>query len=106
MNKIIMKNLSRIDESRPLACGIFSGLNFFMVIAYACLLTMLVNTAMETKQNLKLLNSLSQEYQESEKRFLTIMNEIDIDYARQLGFTDKGVNVKYALRAGGAMAKK
>ena len=87
-----------LTDIKPKMFKIFLCANICMLVLYLCILGVVVNEAVGAKQSGKDLQLIGQEYQNLESEYFASLEQIDLDYARSLGFVDRGVIVQYAVR--------
>lgn len=78
--------------------------NLFLVaivltsIFYLYFLINTIHAVVESRNNHKNIQIISQEYQSLENKYFHLLERIDIDYARQLGFVDQPLKTDYIVR--------
>ncbi len=67
-------------------------------VLYLYFLNTTIRAIVESKNNYKNIQIISQEYQSIENTYFGLLGKIDIDYARQIGFVDQPQKVDYIVR--------
>lgn len=67
-------------------------------VFYLYFLNNTIQAVVESKNNYKNIQIISQEYQNLESKYFNLLEKIDIDYARQIGFVDQSQKVDYIVR--------
>jgi len=67
-------------------------------VLYLYFLNNTIQAVIESKNNYKNIQIISQEYQSLENKYFNLLGKIDIDYARQMGFVDQAQRVDYIVR--------
>lgn len=67
-------------------------------VLYLYFLNNTIQAVVESKNNYKNVQMISQEYQSLESEYFNLLGKIDIDYARQIGFVDQSSKVDYIVR--------
>ena len=67
-------------------------------VLYLYFLNNTIQAIVESKNNYKNIQIISQEYQNLENKYFNLLGKIDIDYARQMGFVDQAQKVDYIVR--------
>ena len=96
MTKVIKAKLNNITLVRLV--------RFFLIaivlisVLYLYFLNNTIRAVVESKNNYKNVQMISQEYQSLESEYFNLLGRIDIDYARQMGFVDQSQKVDYIVR--------
>ena len=67
-------------------------------VLYLYFLNNTIQAVVESKNNYKNIQIISQEYQNLESKYFNLLGKIDIDYARQMGFVDQSSKADYIVR--------
>ena len=81
-----------------MAVRLFLGGIFIISCLYIYFLATTVGAAVESKNNTTNIQAISQEYQKLETQYFNLLEKINIDYARQIGFVDQSQKVDYIVR--------
>lgn len=96
MTKVIKAKLNNITLVRLV--------RFFLIaivlisVLYLYFLNNTIRAVVESKNNYKNVQIISQEYQSLESKYFNLLGKIDIDYAHQIGFVDQSQKVDYIVR--------
>ena len=71
---------------------------FLIFFLYVYFLSNIILAVIENKNNSKNIQIISQENQGLEKTYFNLVEKIDMDYARQIGFVDQPQKVDYIVR--------
>ena len=93
MTKVIKAKFSNIILVRFLLITIV-----LISVLYLYFLNNTIQAVVESKNNYKNIQIISQEYQNLESKYFNLLGKIDIDYARQMGFVDQTQKVDYIVR--------
>jgi len=93
MTKVIKEKFNNIILVRLFLIAIV-----LISVLYIYFLNSTIQAIVETKNNGKNIQIISQEYQSLENEYFNLLGKIDIDYARQMGFVDQSSKVDYIIR--------
>ena len=93
MTKVIKEKFNNIILVRLFLIAIV-----LVSVLYLYFLNSTIRAIVQTKNNDKNIQIISQEYQNLESKYFNILGKIDIDYARQIGFVDQIQKVDYIVR--------
>jgi len=93
MTKVIKEKFNNVILVRLFLIAIV-----LISVLYIYFLNSTIQAIVETKNNGKNIQIISQEYQSLENEYFNLLGKIDIDYARQIGFVDQSSKVDYIVR--------
>jgi len=93
MTKVLKEKFNDIVLVRLFLIAIFA-----ISCLYIYFLSGTIRAVVETKNNSKEIQAISQKYQKLENQYFNLLSKINIDYAHQIGFVDQPQEVDYIIR--------
>lgn len=97
MTKTI-KKISKSEKTKPILFRLLLGAVFSLSILYICFITVTITRAVDSEQKLKTISRQGEQNTELEKKYISLIGKLDMDYARANGFIDQGEKIIYIAR--------